>query len=722
MNGDQQSRFLHLNRDGRWLGLRTAGLELGGDGLLRLASLPLLTGSPPEGLAELDAPSGPAGIAVGPDGTRYWSDPAGHRLLADGPCAGDAGPVCCVGGEGGRPTQLRLPRGVCFHRLRRALLVADSGNHRIQLLDPGSFQLLDVWGQPDPSGEPEPGDEPGRFDTPLALADDADGSVYVVDHGNRRVQKLDLYGRPVAGFWETVRGEAGLRGPSAVAVDPRARPVRVHILDPELPALVVLDEHGHLLQTVRPALTAEAMGLAVARGAVYAGDNGLRRVRKWEPDGTPTGEARGYAGPVAGLAFDARADLLLVHPGDGAAPVELARTGAHASRGILWGGPFANTSIRPEQWHQLTAAVEPLGPGAHLRLLTAADTGAPPPVDPAADEPFAAPAWQPLPPDVTEGIFPGAPLTGLWVGAQFASAGLRCPALAQLRLDFDRDTWLPYLPPIYQRDPASRELLIRLLSLFDSLFGEVEARIGGLGVLLDPAAIPAELLGWLAGRLALELPDDLAEADRRRLIAEVFDLYARRGTVQGLSAALRRSGGVDARIAEPILHAAWWSLAPDTAAPVEAAASVLGLSTMLAPAEAQGAVVGTTAVLDQSHLISGEEFGLPLFEDVAHQFSVAVYRGPHYSDEALGAVRATLDREKPAHTAYHLCLIEPRMRVGFQATLGVDSVVAGPAGPTLLGATTPGGADLVLGGTPPGRIGEDRVGRTTRLGDATVRA
>ena len=35
-----------------------------------------------------------------------------------------------------------------------------------------------------------------------------------------------------------------------------------------------------------------------------------------------------------------------------------------------------------------------------------------------------------------------------------------------------------------------------------------------------------------------------------------------------------------------------------------------------------------------------------------------------------------IEREKPAHTAYHLCVIEPRMRVGSQARIGVDAIIA----------------------------------------------
>jgi hypothetical protein len=138
---------------------------------------------------------------------------------------------------------------------------------------------------------------------------------------------------------------------------------------------------------------------------------------------------------------------------------------------------------------------------------------------------------------------------------------------------------------------------------------------------------------------------------------------------------------------------------------------------MLAPAHAQGAVVGTTATLDQSHLITNEDFGLPLFEDVAHQFSVQVYRGQMKCAETLPQVRVVIELEKPAHTSYHLCIIEPRMRIGFQARVGIDTAVSGPLPAMTSGEALALGQDTVLGGQPPARVGEHTtVGPTARVG------
>jgi hypothetical protein len=140
---------------------------------------------------------------------------------------------------------------------------------------------------------------------------------------------------------------------------------------------------------------------------------------------------------------------------------------------------------------------------------------------------------------------------------------------------------------------------------------------------------------------------------------------------------------------------------------------MLGFTTVLAEANPQGAVVGSTATLDQSHLIAQEEFGAPLFDSVAYQFSVLVYAGDVRCAATLEAVRAVIEREKPAHTMSHLCVIEAgSLQVGFQSRLGIDTVLGGEIGPTAAGVNA---GPLVLAGQPPGRLGEARVGSTTWL-------
>ena len=471
------------------------------------------------------------------------------------------------------------------------------------------------------------------------------------------------------------------------------------------------------------------MGIAVTEDAIYVGDNDRRRVLKFKKgdDNSLVDEAVGYQGPVAALSLDDKG-YLLVHTGTNLAPVRLALIKGYLTKGILWSR--AIKSANPKVlWHRLRADINKLGLNAHLQFfLHTSDDESDHPSDPSHANSFTDPKWRPMPLDVTDMFIGGDPACCLWIGAQFSGDGHSTPVVSQMRVEFDHETYLSHLPAIYSDNLPSREFLVRFLSLFESFFGEVESDITNLPALFNPAAVPAEFLPWLDGWLALNLDEEWDEKTKREAIAQAFAAYAKRGTAEGLRESLRVYGGVHAIIEEPILNAAWWSLPAQKEAPSithgstgeswqATENSILGFTTMLAPAEAQGAVVGTTAVLDQSHLITGEELGAPLFTDVAHQFSVLTYRGELKCQETLAKVRAVIEREKPAHTLYHLCIVEPRMRVGFQARVGIDTVVAGPPPAVELGEAPGFGPYLALGGRPPARLGDQsRVGLTARIG------
>jgi phage tail-like protein len=313
-------------------------------------------------------------------------------------------------------------------------------------------------------------------------------------------------------------------------------------------------------------------------------------------------------------------------------------------------------------------------PAAHLQLFTfSGDTG-PAPWDPGADLPFADPGWVAAPRDQLDVIVRSAPARQLWIGGVMRGDGTASPSLRQMRVAYGRDTYLRHLPAIYARAEPQRDVLERLLALHGSLLGELESRIDDLPRLADPEAAPTNgfpsWLSWLAGWLDFPLNEAWADVQAREYLAEAFALYGRRGTVAGLRRYLQLYAGVNAIIEEPIRYTTVWSLGES---------STLGFTTMLAPGPAQGAVIGTTAIVDQSHLAPADECGVVLFEDVAHRFCVRVLCAELTRPGALADARAVLDREKPAHTTYHLCVIEPRLLVGVQARVGIDAIVAAGA-------------------------------------------
>lgn len=781
-----QRTFRYLNRSNRWLDFHLHNIEVGADGAARLASLPWLAGALPPIVQSLPPPDGPAGMALAAGGTFYFTHPAGHRVLMIGPCPpvdqsepasqprgqqcnpctsdrspefvvppeqkASFTPVPCLGGYGSQPTQFDSPRALLFHPVRKALFVADSGNSRIQIFDPHSFQLLDVWGA-------DRSDSAG-LSRPWALAADAEGNVYVVDAGadesSRRVLKFDLRGHLLTDFGNQVQATLQAQGlsldyPSALAVVQAAGRPRLYILDSQVGRVLSFDLHGRFRSAFKHDGLRGAVGFAASENALYVGNNRRRQILQYRLDGTFVGAALGYEGPVAALMLDGGS--LWVHSGAGLAPIRLEISGAYAQHGFLWGGPFANYSHLREEWHRLQAAIDaPTATHFQLFIYASANPQADPGDPHAPTPPWRANAidlevhfgdltgelsskdvWLQVPRDAPEAVFRamipvkkryGAPnnegwepLDYIWIGAEFWSEGIGSPALSQMQLDYDHVTYLQHLPDIYGEHPLGRQVLGRFLSLFESVFEEVEAKISALPALFDPDAISADWLPWLANWLDVELREDWEVAQQREAIIAAVGLHGQRGTRRGLEAAIRRALNLDVVIEEPIIQADWWRLPDESSCSASDDLSILGFTTVLAATEPQGAVVGSTATLDGSHLITEEEFGAPLFQDLAHRFTVQLYRGHHLTPETLGALAAVLDREKPAHTIYHLCLVEPCMRVGFQARLGIDTIVAGPAPAKRLGDQTRSGTQIILSGDGAGRLGQQsQIGSTTRLG------
>lgn len=96
--------------------------------------------------------------------------------------------------KGNTNGRIIFPQGVAFDPTDGTLLVADGGNHRIQRFSVAADASL-VWVAT--YGGTSPGTAAGQFNVPTGIDVAADGTVWVADTGNSRVQKRD----PATGQW-----------------------------------------------------------------------------------------------------------------------------------------------------------------------------------------------------------------------------------------------------------------------------------------------------------------------------------------------------------------------------------------------------------------------------------------------------------------------------------------------------------------------------------------
>lgn len=711
-----------LTKDNQPL-LQRSGLVLTPDGALKLAQLPAASAGAGSAQAEVKALSGPAGIGIGADGTLYIADPFHHRVTLQGACGVEGIPLACLGGFGSLPGQLNTPRGVLVGP-RGRLYIADSGNHRVQVVDLDSLQIVGVWGQADSYALPVPSDNVGKFNEPWDLAADASGCIYVVDYGNRRIQKFDTEGKVMPGFWEnlTVQSGVSLIEPAFIATALVGGEERLLVIDLGDNQIKVFKTDGSWDENTTQAWASAALnnpaGLSFTGGRLYVGDSVSMSVYVFDQSGSLLGTLPAPLGGLYGLAVDAQGRLL-IHSGSTVG--ELLPGQVYATQGTFIMGPL-DVGAGDTGWHRLEVRGMPIPEGSHVRLFTlTSDQPLVPPVLPAAppDQPemdeTAWNIWRSAPRDVLDIQILNQPGRYLWVAGLLVSDGNGTPLLQQMRVEYDHPSWLRFLPGLYalkSPTPESPDFIAWMLAFMQSRMEDEARLIDELPILFDPAAAPATgapdaWLDWLAGWLALSLAENWPEEKKRAALEKIFGLYRRRGTVEGLLEFIELYTGAKGRIIEPAQTASLWMLGQN---------SRLGFTTMLVPAEAQGAVLGTTAELDASHLTGAESYGAPLFEDLADEFVVQVYGAQVKSPQSLALLRQIIEQEKPAHTRVCLQVIEAKMRVGGQASLGVDAIVGTSAPEMVMGDAVQLGVNSGLGeSSSSARRGEGQ-GNESRLG------
>jgi DNA-binding beta-propeller fold protein YncE len=146
------------------------------------------------------------------------------------------------GAPGSDPGLFAAPRGIAV-AADGSLYVADSLNHRVQHIAVDS-EVLQVWGTYANSAEQNaPG---GTFNEPWGVAVGPDGSVYVADTWNHRIQKFTADGQFITMWGYFGQGEApdAFYGPRGLAVDAQGN---VYVADTGNKRIVIFDSDGGYL-------------------------------------------------------------------------------------------------------------------------------------------------------------------------------------------------------------------------------------------------------------------------------------------------------------------------------------------------------------------------------------------------------------------------------------------------------------------------------------------
>ena len=273
--------------------------------------------------------SEPAGMATDAAGNLYIVEGALVRKLDTrgviSTVAGSFTHQGVDGGDGGPATQARIdPEDVAVDAAGN-LYIADFDNNRIRRVDTsGTITTVAGDGSAGFSGDGGPATA-AQLDRPSGVALDARGSLYIADHDNHRVRKVDTAGIITTFAGTGVQGTSGDSGPATAAslADPRDvavdRDGNVYLADTYGYRLRKVDTAGTISTFAGngqygnggdggPATAAQVLAFDVTfdgAGNLYFADSWLDKVRRIDRQGIVTTVAgngfthfRGDGGPA----------------------------------------------------------------------------------------------------------------------------------------------------------------------------------------------------------------------------------------------------------------------------------------------------------------------------------------------------------------------------------------------------------------------------------------
>lgn len=387
-----------------------------------------------------------------------------------------------------------------------------------------------------------------------------------------------------------------------------------------------------------------------------------------------------------------------------------------------WTSGWFDSSRHDCQWHVLELALARLPSGSALRLRTRTTND----VATTRVRGFGLPgAWDELapivaplqpPPGATTALdtvllVQSPPGRYLQLQVDLSGAGDDTPLIKQVRLRFPRESLLDYLPALYSSVLEQRNFLERLLAVVDGTWSRIEREADSFERYLDPDSVPDEALGWLAAWLDLELEGTWSPAQNRRLLQAMVRLRQRWGTVDGLRGWVRvylaNMAGVDeAVLADLDVPGIVEGFVDRRHLLLDDAGATLGTGQPLWGAGVERRFqVGVFDRLGEIEVVSTGDPQTDVLRRGAHTFRVYVPAPLLRSAADEAKLNRAIEAQKPAHASYELVLVEPRLAIGVQSTIGLDSVVAGPGCGTL--ACRPWNDPPSL--PPRGRLGIDTV-------------
>ena len=347
----------------------------------------------------------------------------------------------------------------------------------------------------------------------------------------------------------------------------------------------------------------------------------------------------------------------------------------------------------------------------------------------------------------------------LWLCLELTGTGLKTPYLEALVVEYPRISLRRYLPAVFGEDPTSADFTDRFLAIFDTSLRSIEGQLDRLPALFDPLSAPSERRGgpvdfltWIGTWIGITATNDWTPARRRRYLKQAGALFRLHGTPAGLRRLLLLFLGFDdacraCRDERPRRRCVPRPLncAPPTATTAAEPPAVLlehfrlrrwlfaGKGRLgddsvlwgkrivnrsqLSGAERDDDRSGNARIGESQLITTPDPLRDPLLVQ-SQRVSVFVPARVRDNPSLRRGLGRLLALETPAHVQCEVCYVEPRFRVGVQAMIGLDSVIARTPAGVWLKPGQPLGQATVLARSPDdprrpaAQVGKVRIGNT----------
>lgn len=584
----------------------------------------------------------------------------------------DTGAVNTIGCNSGvLSTGLNSPSSIAIDR--DTIYIADNGNARIVAIARSNLQIRWILSK-GPKGEP--------LGDICDLAVDEE-NIYAAEMTKNRILCIDR-SSSISG----VIGSDQLSQPTDIALD---KDGNIYVLDNN--SVYIFRHDRELIQTI-PIVDIVPKGLAVdINKQIFIGESGLveplkeKTIYKLYPDGRLI-PLWSYRGAVDRLITDNESNLYVINDkGDQLTLLPYTKVNNSNDDGVFRGTFISkpiDSQVIKTKWHRsLLEGV--FKPGTQIELLYLISDRL------LADSEITAKSdneWLIAISDTSS--FQGEEkrdalflddITGqyLWFKIILSGSETISPIVSSFTVFFPRISYLDHLPAMYQEDPISRSFLEHFLSIFESIFYEIDVTVEHIERFFDANGAPAEFLSWLGSWVAISMDENWSEEKKRLIIQHAVSLYKKRGTREGLEDTIELITDHKPLIVENFYKDHKSQVNPRYSPDLPESYKVI----FFPSGEAKIKSSGGKEVPLVDVLYGNERFGFCVFLERSI-----------LKENSLDMIRRVIEDQKPAHTCYGLTVMEPWFYLDMHTYLGINTALTKPE--FILGKSSVIGRNTVL--------------------------